>query len=85
MAPGASSIILSSLDVRCVVLPFRMRVSHSLASRDSAETLLVSVATPGGERGYGQALPRSYLTGETVEEAEDSIRNQWWPAIRALE
>ncbi|MDR1612273.1 MAG: hypothetical protein LBT97_05750, partial [Planctomycetota bacterium] len=39
----------------------------------------------GGERGYGQALPRSYLTGETVEEAEDSIRNQWWPAIRALE
>ncbi len=35
-----------------------------------------------GASGYGQALPRSYLTGESMDGAEQSIHNRWWPAFR---
>ncbi|MCD7895959.1 MAG: hypothetical protein LUG50_04705, partial [Planctomycetaceae bacterium] len=62
--------------------PFRLTFSHHLATRTEAETLLVRVAAGEGSPGYGQALPRTYLTGESMDDAEKSIRDRWWPAFR---
>ncbi len=68
---------------RCV-FPFRMSFSHSLATRNQAETLLLCVRTRSGKVGYGQALPRTYLTGETIDTALEAIRTRWWQEISAL-
>ncbi len=72
--------------------PFRLTFSHNLATRTEAETLLVRVGTGQhgvgqgqdgqGPSGYGQALPRSYLTGENMDSAERAIHDRWWPAFR---
>jgi L-alanine-DL-glutamate epimerase-like enolase superfamily enzyme len=78
----------AGMAVHSCIFPFRIRFSHNLASRTNAETLLVSlrVTEDGREsEGYGQALPRVYLTGETPRSAFEDITNTWWSAIRRLE
>ncbi len=69
---------------RCV-FPLRMRFAHNNATRDSAETLIVRIRARGGCDGYGQALPREYLTGESIDSAEADIRDRWWPAVRRMD
>lgn len=64
-----------------VRFPFRMTFSHNLVSRSEAETLLLEVTTSAGKAGYGQVLPRSYLTGETLETALDFLANHAWPEL----
>lgn len=64
---------------------FRMAFSHNLASRTRAETLVAVVRGAGGAEGYGQALPREYLTGESLDGVEQDIRERWWPRLRRLD
>ncbi|MDR1535328.1 MAG: hypothetical protein LBU64_09565 [Planctomycetota bacterium] len=63
---------------------FRLRLpfSHHLATRDRVATLILELKTSGGGVGYGQALPRSYLTGEDLESVLGSIREAYWPALK---
>ncbi len=75
---------LSEINVWRVTIPFRFNFSHHLASRNAAETLLVEIKTAGGGVGYGQALPRAYLTGETLDSAAADIQKRWWPAFAAM-
>lgn len=62
----------------------RMNFRHHLASRDQVETLIVSATTSAGTVGYGQALPREYLTGETIDSCLDDIRRRWRPMLADL-
>lgn len=64
--------------------PFRLAFSHNLASRRGTETLIIVLHDSLGRTGYGQVLPRSYLTGETIEGAEEDIRSRWWPELARL-
>ncbi len=59
----------------------RLDFSHNLASRNRVDTLLVAVRASHGGVGHGQALPRIYLTGESLESALADIRDSWWPAL----
>lgn len=63
--------------------PLRMRFSHNLASRSEAETLVVILTDEQGNAGYGQIIPRSYLTGETLESAAEAVKTRWWPMFRS--
>ena len=45
-----------------------MAFSHALASRVSTNNFVVEVVLSTGERGYGEAIPRAYLTGETNDD-----------------
>ena len=62
----------------------RLRFAHHSATRDRIETFLVGLRTADGGAGYGQALPRLYLTGETLESVLNDIRNRYWPELRKL-
>lgn len=64
---------------------FRLPFSHNLASRSGAETLLLRLTTADGRVGYGQVLPRDYLSGETLDSALADIRDRWWPRLRELD
>ena len=70
--------------VRKAVLPFRINFSHNLATRDETETLFVSLRFGKDFVGFGQALPRTYLTGETVDGVVDTLRNFLWPRFVQL-
>jgi len=46
---------------------FGMDVSHSLASRSSTVNICVVLESESGLKGYGECVPRSYVTGETPD------------------
>jgi L-alanine-DL-glutamate epimerase-like enolase superfamily enzyme len=83
--PGGASFRLTSLELREVRVPFRFSFKHALAERKEAHNLFVAIRSDSGHTGYGEVLPRPYLTGETVSSAWQDIRERWWPAVRALE
>ncbi|MHC4884156.1 MAG: enolase C-terminal domain-like protein [Planctomycetota bacterium] len=74
-----------TLELAEVRIPFRVRYRHALADRREAGTLIPIVTTECGATGYGEAIPRGYLTGETLETAREDILQRFWPAAQALE
>jgi muconate cycloisomerase len=62
-------------------LPFRHAFRHAAAERVCSDSLLVRFVTDGGHVGYGEALPRAYVTGETREAAFDLLVQQILPRI----
>lgn len=83
--PGHGVVRLASLELREVRIPFRFSFKHALAERKEANNLFVAVRTDSAHTGYGEVLPRPYLTGETVASAWQDICERWWPAVRALD
>jgi L-Ala-D/L-Glu epimerase len=55
-------------------IPFKIKVTHSLFERSETESIVVVIEDSGGLKGYGEGAPRSYVTGETLNEALDSLR-----------
>lgn len=72
------------LKLHRVRIPFRFSFKHSLAERAAAQSVLVEVTTDAGQTGWGECVPRDYLTGETVEGVAERIRLRWWPAVAGL-
>ncbi len=66
-------------------IPFVDSFSHSLASRNCSDSVIVKLTTDTGIAGYGEALPRPYVTGETKQGCIDSLKNQWLPAILGVD
>ncbi len=68
-----------------VRIPFRFSYVHALADRREAASLLLAVTTDTGQTGWGEAVPRTYLTGETLHTARTDLTNLWWPAVREID
>ena len=64
-AAGRSRV--ESIDILPLRIPFRSSFDHSRASRASSDAVMVRVNGRDGTRGYGEALPRPYVTGEDVK------------------
>ena len=58
--------IVQRICVYPLQIPLRTRVSHATSERDTADPIIVAVEFLGGTIGYGETLPRPYVTGETV-------------------
>ncbi len=78
------TLVLTRLELREVEIPFRFSFKHNLAARTAARSLILRLYTGTGHVGYGEAIPRDYLTGETLESAWKDIAERWWPAVKAL-
>lgn len=52
-----------------VRLPLRRAVKHASAVRTETDNLLVRVQLADGSVGWGEGVPREYVTGETVDTA----------------
>lgn len=76
---------IASIDTFKVVLPFRFAFKHSLASRSYSENLIVRVTTDEGITGYGECVPRDYVTGEHLEQAAANIHRLYKPALLGLD
>lgn len=59
-------LIIDSFECLPVRLDFRMGVSHSLASRSYSENCIVIAQSSEGIAGFGESVPRSYVTGEST-------------------
>lgn len=62
-------------------LPFRFAFGHALAERRSSTNVLVRLALADGSVGWGEGVPREYVTGETVEGATAALAEGLGPAL----
>lgn len=66
-------------------LPFRQRFKHAAAERIVSSSVFMRCVTEGGHEGYGETLPRRYVTGEDRETTFDLLAEQIVPHILNLE
>jgi muconate cycloisomerase len=62
-----------SLDLYHVLVPLRKPIKHASFERSTSDNLIVRVTLEDGSTGYGEGVPRSYVTGETIETTFDSL------------
>lgn len=60
---------LAGLRFHTLHIPFRQRFSHASATRDATSSLWVEAIGDDGRIGVGEACPRPYVTGETLDTA----------------
>jgi L-alanine-DL-glutamate epimerase-like enolase superfamily enzyme len=72
--------------VYALAIPFVEAFAHSAAGRAGCDSVVVRVVDDAGTEGFGEGVPRPYVTGETVDGVLAHLRGTLWPAIagRAL-
>ncbi len=70
------------LDIYRTSIPMRS-FEHAAASRDRSDAIVVRLEYDDGHVGWGETLPRRYVTGETLERVPEDIEKTIWP--RCLE
>jgi muconate cycloisomerase len=57
---------ITSLQLMHVAVPLKRRIRHASHQRTFSDNVIVRVELAGGVAGYGEGVPRSYVTGETI-------------------
>ncbi|MDI6852542.1 MAG: dipeptide epimerase [Deltaproteobacteria bacterium] len=61
-------MIIKKVDIWRLKLPFRYPFKHKLATHVGSENLVVRVTADNGIAGYGEGIPRTFVTGESMPE-----------------
>ncbi len=64
-----------SLEARHVRIRLRRPVKHASHSRTETDNLVVVCKLADGKIGYGEGVPREYVTGETIDSAMSLLRD----------
>ena len=75
---------LASLEALRISIPFRASFRHATAKRDVSENLIVIARLSDGTVGYGEAIARTYVSGETVESAAETIQSVFAERLAGL-
>jgi L-Ala-D/L-Glu epimerase / N-acetyl-D-glutamate racemase len=73
---------VKELGLFAVDLPFRVTFRHAAAARRTSESLFLRVRLDSGVEGWGECLPRAYVSGESREEAFAMLRDAILPAMQ---
>lgn len=80
---------ISNLEAMAIVLPFKLSFGHALASRNNSVNVVVKVTVVDDNGklhvGYGESVPRDYVTGETVDGAIRAIEQDYFPRLKNFE
>ena len=79
---GRSSTAIKRIELFRVAVPLKKEIKHASHSRIESENLVVRVELAGGQVGYGEGVPRPYVTGETVESTFEVLARHDWAADR---
>lgn len=63
-----------------VHIPLRRRIRHASHARTATDNVLVRCVLADGTEGFGEGVPREYVTGEHVDSALDLLRRSDLPA-----
>lgn len=56
-----------ALDLYHVAVPLRKAIKHASHARTASDNLVARVTLADGTTGYGEGVPRAYVTGETID------------------
>ena len=62
-----------------VCIPLRKPIRHASHSRTDTDSLVVRCTLYDGTVGWGEGLPREYVTGETIDTAWDMLHTSDLP------
>ena len=82
-SPGPSRIL--SMELFPLYIPFNRAFVHSKTSRSTSDSVVVRLTGSDGSRGYGEGLPREYVTGEDVAGVVETLRGRIGPEVMKLE
>jgi L-alanine-DL-glutamate epimerase-like enolase superfamily enzyme len=74
-----------SASIHSLNIPFVEAFRHSLSERDHSDSIVVKVTSDDGAVGFGEGVPRPYVTGETRDACAAHIRDHLLPAIMGVE
>jgi muconate cycloisomerase len=63
---------------RQVRIPLRRAIQHASHRRTSTDNLIVEIRLEDGSSGFGEGVPRDYVTGETIDTALATLRRTDW-------
>ena len=72
---------IESVTIYQLRIPFHQAFRHALQNREESDAVIVKVIGSDGSTGFGESLPRSYVTGETTETMVARIREHLAPKI----
>ena len=78
-------IRLASVEILPLSIPFARSFEHATMSRATSDAVIVRVTGHDGIRGYGEALPRPYVTGEDVATMVATLRSSVVPEVLSRE
>jgi muconate cycloisomerase len=70
--------------VAALRLPLVEEFAHALSERDHSDSIVVEMIADDDTTGYGEGIPRDYVTGESVDAAIDHVAEVLWPCVRGL-
>ena len=77
-SPGRGGITIRKLDLHRVEVPLKKAIKHASHARTVSENLVVRVELETGHAGYGEGVPRSYVTGETIDSTFQTLGKSDW-------
>src|SRR5512132_618913 len=72
---------VTDLRLFAVDLPFKVAFRHAAAARTTSDSLFLRVGLDNGDEGWGESLPRAYVSGEAREQAFALLRDTILPAL----
>jgi L-Ala-D/L-Glu epimerase len=72
---------VTELRLFAVDLPFKTPFRHAAAARTTSESLFLRVRLDSGVEGWGESLPRAYVSGERREQAFALLRDGILPKL----
>ena len=76
---------LASVEIIPLKIPFARSFDHAAMSRNYSDAVIVRVTDHDGIRGYGEGLPRPYVTGEDVASLVAELKSRVIPEVLARE
>ncbi|MFH1753045.1 MAG: enolase C-terminal domain-like protein [Candidatus Omnitrophota bacterium] len=67
-------IKIREAEVLRVDIPLRKKFKHSITARSVSDSVFLKIKLEDGTIGYGESLPRKYVTGETTKSVIDELK-----------
>lgn len=72
---------ISGFEIFAVELPFKTSFKHSAAERTTSSSVFLKCTTDSGDSGFGECLPREYVTGESQEGVFSALYGEILPRL----
>jgi L-alanine-DL-glutamate epimerase-like enolase superfamily enzyme len=73
--------VIQKFEVMSVDLPFRLTFKHAAAARSVSSSIFIRCTTDNGAVGYGESLPREYVTRESQQSTHELLRDDLLPRL----
>jgi len=71
----------TQIEIYHVRIPLRKPIRHALATHTASENLVVAVTLDDGTVGYGEGVPRAFVTGDSIDECYGTLAEADYSAL----